>query len=229
LVSLQQQDQVTAVVTATKLVEGDYIVMATVRGEVKKTSLDEFAVVRSNGLIAMDLEPGDELVAAVLVSNDEDVMMVSERGKAIRFTVKELRSASRTSGGVRGIKLAPGDRVVDMVKCSAGEQLLVVSAHGYGKRSDVESYPRIKRGGGGVITFKVNDKTGVLVAAEMVYPEQELMLLSAEGIVIRIMIKDISIQGRSTQGVGLMKLGPGDKVVSVGCLDGHQPVTASGS
>jgi DNA gyrase subunit A len=229
LVSLQSQDQVTAVVTARNLVEGDYIVLATARGEVKKTSLDEFAVVRSNGLIAMDLEAGDELVAAVLVGDDEEVMLVTEKGKSIRFTVKQLRSASRTSGGVRGIKLSPADRVVDMVRCSAGEQLLVVSANGFGKRSNISAYPKFNRGGGGVITFKINDKTGALVAAEMVYPDQELMLLSAEGIVIRITVRDIAIQGRSTQGVSLMKLDAGDRVVSVACLDGRPHVAASGS
>jgi len=230
LVSLQQQDQVTAVVTARNLGGGDYIVLATARGEVKKTSLDEFAVVRSNGLIAMDLEPGDELVAAVLVGNEEDVMLVTERGKSIRFVVKQLRSASRTSGGVRGIKLSPGDRVVDMVRCSAGEHLLVVSANGFGKVTSIGAYPRHGRGGGGLITFKVNDKTGVLAAALMVHLDQEVMLLSAEGIVIRIAVKDVAIRGRSTQGVGLMKVAAGDnRVVSVACLDGRPHVSALGS
>jgi DNA gyrase subunit A len=227
---LQQQDQVTAVVTARNLGGGDYIVLATARGEVKKTSLDEFAVVRSNGLIAMDLEPGDELVAAVLVGNEEDVMLVTERGKSIRFVVKQLRSASRTSGGVRGIKLSPGDRVVDMVRCSAGEHLLVVSANGFGKVTSIGAYTRHRRGGGGLITFKVNDKTGVLAAALMVHPDQEVMLLSAEGIVIRIAVKDVAIRGRSTQGVGLMKVAAGDnRVVSVACLDGRPHVSALGS
>ncbi len=227
LVSMQPQEQVTAVITTDQLGGGDYIVMATARGEVKKTSLEEFGVVRSNGLIAMDLEQGDELVAAVLAGDDEDVLMVSEKGKAIRFGVKQLRSASRTSGGVRGLRLAQGDRVVDMVRNTAGPHLLAVSSKGFGKRTPIEAYPKHSRGGGGVITFKINDKTGVVAAAQMVRPEQEMMLLSAEGIVIRFKVKDITIHGRSTQGVGLMRLSPGDKVISVACFDARSTATDS--
>lgn len=218
---MQPQEQVTAVITTSNLTAGGYIVMATARGEVKKTSLDEFGIVRSNGLIAMDLEPGDELVEAVLVNDDEDVMLISEKGKAIRFDVKQLRSASRTSGGVRGIKIVPGDRVVAMVKCSVAEQLMVVSANGFGKRTDIKAYPKHHRGGGGLITFKASEKTGVVAVAQMIRPEQEVMLLSSEGIVIRFSAKDIAVRGRSTQGVSLMRLAPGDKVVSVASFEGR--------
>ena len=144
-----------------KFVARDYMVMATRRGEVKKTSLDEFAVVRSLGLIAMDLEPGDELIGARLVGADDQVLLVTERGQAIRFEVQELRSASRTSGGVRGIRLDDNDNVVALCAVIHDAELLVVTTSGYGKRTPVAEYPTHGRGGGGIITARLTDKTGI--------------------------------------------------------------------
>jgi DNA gyrase subunit A len=180
------------------------MVVATKLGEVKKTPLKNFANVRRDGLIAMDLEAADELVSAHLASDADDAIIVSARGQSVRFPVKLLRSASRLSGGVRGIRLASGDRVVGMEIASTAEALLVVSEFGFGKRTKVEEYPVHGRGGQGVRTFKTNPKTGELMAARMADPTHELMLIAEDGIVLRTPVEHISSQGRSTQGVTLM-------------------------
>jgi DNA gyrase subunit A len=193
--------------------------MATRLGEVKKTTADKFAAVRSSGLIAMDLEAGDELVAARFATDKDDMLLVTQEGQAIRFAVKDLRAASRTSGGVRGIRLGANDEVVGMDVMKAKGYVLVTTSGGFGKLTPVEAYPRQHRAGGGVRTFKLVEKAGKVAAAEVVSLAQQVMIVSAEGIVIQTPVKDpkqgISIQGRSTQGVKLMRLDPGDEVVAI--------------
>ena len=164
----------------------------------------------------------DELVSAHLASDEDDAIIVSARGQAIRFPVKLLRSASRLSGGVRGIRLASGDRVVGMEIASTAEALLVVSELGFGKRTKVEEYPVHGRGGQGVRTFKTNPKTGELMAARMADPTHELMLIAEDGIVLRTPVEHISSQGRSTQGVTLMDVdreNRGNKIAAVAVID----------
>src|SRR5947207_3995326 len=141
LISIEQRERVTAIVYVPKGVSRDFMIVATKKGEVKKTAMDEFEVVRSNGLIAMDLEEDDELIGAKLAHADDDVLMITVQGKAIRFTVDELRSASRTSGGVRGILLAEDDTVVSLNLTPKNSELLVVTEHGYGKRTPIDEYP----------------------------------------------------------------------------------------
>jgi len=220
---LAEGERVTAMVNIADLKPDTYLLMATVRGEIKKTSLDKFAVVRSSGLIAMDLEKGDEQVAASLATSDDDVMLMTEKGQAIRFKVSELRSSSRTSGGVRGIRMIPKDRVVSMAIPYPDAYLLTVTTNGFGKITPVDSYPRHHRGGGGVKAFKLTEKRDKVAYARMVSLSQQLIIISANGIVIRTPIKDkdhgISIQGRSTQGVRVMRLGKGDSVVAIACFD----------
>ncbi|HEX2348156.1 MAG TPA: DNA gyrase subunit A [Ktedonobacterales bacterium] len=223
LIGIDQDESVTAVVCVPKFIARDYMVMATKRGEVKKTSLDEFAVVRSLGLIAMDLEPGDELIGARLVSAADTVMLVTERAQAIRFEVQELRAASRTSGGVRGIRVEPKDQVVAL--CAAPEntnlELLVVTENGYGKRTPVSEYPVHGRGGGGVITARLTDKTGSLAVARILTAEDlDLMIISAEGTVIRTDWRTVAQTSRPTQGVRLMRLDRGDRVVAAATIFG---------
>ncbi len=221
LIGIDQQEAVTAVVSVPKFVARDFMVMATKRGEVKKTALDEFAVVRSLGLIAMDLEPGDELIGARMVSADDTVMLVTERGQAIRFSVQELRAASRTSGGVRGIRLDVDDNVVMLVHPTAQAELLVVTTHGYGKRTPVEEYPTHGRGGGGIITARLTDKTGIVACARILTEEdRDLMIISAEGTVIRTDWHTVAQSGRPTQGVRLMNMQPKDRVVACATLYG---------
>jgi DNA gyrase subunit A len=219
LIGIDQQESVTAVVRVPKFVARDYMVLGTRRGEVKKTSLDDFASVRSLGLIAMDLEPGDELIGARLTQTDDTVMMITEHGQAIRFSVQDLRAASRMSGGVRGIRLDDGDAVVALVVPSKDSELLVVTTNGYGKRTPVEEYPTHGRGGGGIITARLTDKTGVLAAARILTEEdRDLMIVSAEGTVIRTDWHTVAQSGRPTQGVRLMNMSPKDRVVSIATL-----------
>ncbi|MDY6892843.1 MAG: DNA gyrase subunit A [Chloroflexota bacterium] len=218
LLSLDAKERVTALITVPNFVQDSYLVIATRKGEVKSTRLAEFSSVRSSGLIAMDLEQGDELISARMASAEDNVILVTEKGQAIKFAVAKLRTASRTSGGVRGIRLGDSDNVVGMEVAVPDSYLFVISANGFGKRTSVEVYPVQGRGGGGVLTFKVLPKTGGIVAARIVYPAQELMLISAKGIVIRTSVDGIPVQGRSTQGVSVMNVEQGDKVASISCL-----------
>jgi len=225
LFPITESERVTAVVSVPDFKPDTYLLMATCRGEIKKTPSDNFASVRSSGLIAMDLEEGDELVAARLATDKDDVILVTEKGQSIRFAVSSLRASSRTSGGVCGIRLATIDRVVSMDVVYPDAFLLVVTTGGFGKLTPINDYPRQHRAGSGVRTFKLTEKTGDVADARLVSLSQQVMIISADGIVIRTPVKEkdprhrITIQGRSTQGVGLMKLDPGDKVVAVACFD----------
>ncbi len=221
LIAIDQGERVTAVVNVPKFEARDYLIMATRRGEVKKTNLDEFAVVRRNGLNAMDLEDGDELVGAKRVGAKEQVMLVTALGQAIRFEVQELRSASRMSGGVRGIRLDEGDSVVTLDTVRENAELLVVSQHGYGKRTPLSEYPTHGRGGGGVKTIRLTDKTGPIAAARVISDhDNDLMIISAGGTVIRQGVEHIMQASRSTQGVRLMNIANGDMVVAIATTNG---------
>ncbi len=217
-IPMDTSERVTAVLAIPEFSEDKFLVFATRNGEVKKTSLTEFATVRSSGLIAMGLEKGDELIAVRLAGPKDQVIMVTENGQSIKFKVSELRNASRTSGGVRGIKLTPGDRLVDMSVVIPDAYLFVISANGYGKRTLLKAYPSQARGGIGVRTFKVVQKTGKVVAAPVVRGSQELMLISSRGIVIRTPVSGIPAMGRDTQGVIVMKVEPGDRVASISTI-----------
>ncbi|MBA7558749.1 MAG: DNA gyrase subunit A [Dehalococcoidia bacterium] len=221
LFSVADKERVTAMVALPDFEPGSYLLMATRLGEVKKTTADKFAAVRSSGLIAMDLEAGDELVSARLATDKDDMVLFSQEGQAIRFAVKDLRAASRTSGGVRGIRLSTADQVVGMDVIHPDSYVLVVTSGGFGKLTPAADYPKQHRAGGGVRTFRLVEKAGKVAAAEVVSLSQQVMIISAEGIVIQTPVKEkdpkqgISVQGRSTQGVKLMKLDPGDSVVAI--------------
>src|SRR5713101_6611466 len=223
LISIEQRERVTAIVCVPKGVSRDYMIVATKKGEVKKTAMDEFEVVRRAGLIAMNLEEDDELIGAKLAHADDDILLITAHGKAIRFTVEELRSASRTSGGVRGIRLAEDDRVVSLNLAPKGSELLVVTEHGLGKRTPVEEYRKQSRGGGGVITLKVTEKSGPVAAARVITEnDSDLMIITAGGIVIRTDVSKIWLLGRSTQGHRVMQPGEGDSVVAVATTNGKK-------
>jgi DNA gyrase subunit A len=225
LFSIAGDEKVTAMVVLADFTPGAYLLMATRNGEIKKTPVDSFASVRSSGLIAMDLEPGDELVAACLATDKDDVFLVTEGGQAIRFSVSELRAVSRTGGGVRGVRLSRGDRIVAMDIAYPKGYVLVVTDGGFGKLTPLTAYPRQHRAGGGVRTFKLTEKTGKVAAASVVSLSQQAMIMSADGLVIQTPIKEkdpkrgITILGRSTQGVRLMKLEEGDRVVAIACFE----------
>ncbi len=225
LFPVADNERITAMVAVADFRPDDYLLMATYRGEIKKTAADKFAVVRSSGLIAMDLEAGDELVAVGLAGDQSDVLLVTQKGQSIRFTVSTLRASSRTSGGVCGIRLAPDDRVVSMDVAYPDAFLLVVTTEGFGKLTPVSEYTHQHRAGSGIKTFKLTEKTGEVAAAKLVSPSQQIIIISADGIVTRTPVsekdpkKGITVQGRSTQGVKLMKLGDGDKVVAITCFE----------
>jgi DNA gyrase subunit A len=225
LFSIAGDEKITAMIALANFTSGAYLLMATRNGEIKKTAVGNFASVRSNGLIAMDLEPGDELVAACLATDQDDVLLVTEQGQSIRFPVAEMRTVSRTSGGVRGVRLGLGDQLVAMDIIRREAYVLTVSVGGFGKLTPVTSYPKQHRGGVGVRTFRITEKTNKLAAAKIVSLTQQAMIISAEGIVIQTPVKEkdprqgITIHGRSTQGVRLMRLDPGDMVVAIACFE----------
>jgi DNA gyrase subunit A len=197
------------------------MVMATKMGEIKKTAVDKFTAVRSSGLIAMDLAPADELVAVCLAKDKDDVILVTRQGQSIRFDVGGLRAASRTSGGVRAMRVAEGDGIIGMDRAETEGYVLVVTQNGYGKVTPVAQYPKQHRAGSGVRTFKIVDKTGDITAFKVVALKQQVMLVSAEGMMTRTPVKEedprkgITTQGRSTQGVRVMTLEEGDKLVAI--------------
>ena len=230
LIAIEQRERVTAIVYMPKGVSRDYMIVATKKGEVKKTAMDEFEVVRRSGLIAMDLEEDDELIGAKLAHADDDVLIITAQGKAIRFTVTELRSASRTSGGVRGIRLGEGnDRAVSLNLTPKDSELLVVTEKGYGKCTPIDDYPTQSRGGNGVITLKVTEKTGPVAAARVIGDnDSDLMIISAGGVVIRMDVGNIIRGGRATQGRRMMNLDEGDTVVAVATTNGKKMDSQNG-
>jgi DNA gyrase subunit A len=227
LIDIEGGDRVTAILVV-KSYEADFILLATRLGEIKKTLLKEFEEVRRNGKIAMDLEPDDQLIAARLATNETNVILVSSEGQAIRFKIDDLRQASRTSGGVRGMKLAKGGYVVGVETLDDGNQLLIISEKGFGKRTKVEEYPTQGRGGQGVKTLNITDRTGAVAACRMVGPGQELMLVTREGIVVRTRVDSISLIGRNTQGVTVMKVAEGDQVASIAAFTMSDSTPARG-
>lgn len=223
LISIEQRERVTVMVYVPKGVSEDYMLVATKKGEIKKTVLSEFEVVRRSGLIAMNLEEDDELIGAKLAGATDDVLLVTARGQAIRFTVEELRSASRTSGGVRGVRLTDGDTLVSLNIATSGGELLVVTENGYGKRTPVEEYPRHNRGGSGILTARLTDKTGNIASARVITErDSDLMIVSASGVVIRIDVSAIRVLGRTTQGTLVQNLAEGDTVVAISTTNGKK-------
>ena len=225
LFPVAEGERITAMVAVTEFKPDEYLLMATSQGEIKKTAADRFASVRSSGLIAMDLESGDELTGVGLTTDQSDVILVTRGGQSIRFVVSSLRASSRTSGGVRGVRLVADDQVVSMDVTFPDAFLLVVTAEGFGKLTPVSDYPHQHRAGGGVKTFKLTEKTGRVTAAKLVSSSQEIIIISANGIVTRTPIREkdpkkgITIQGRSTQGVRVMRLEGRDEVVAITCFD----------
>jgi len=221
LLSITEGERVTAMVATTGLMPGTYMVMATKMGEIKKTAVDRFTAVRSSGLIAMDLAQSDQLVSVCLAKDKDDVILVTRKGQSIRFDVAGLRAASRTSGGVRAMRISQGDGIIGMDRAVADGYLLVVTEHGYGKVTPVAQYPKQHRAGSGVRTFRIVEKTGDITAFRVVTLQQQVMLISAEGMMTRTPVKEedprkgITTQGRSTQGVRVMALDETDRLVAI--------------
>ena len=220
LLSLSEGERINAVVVKTGIGEGGYILLATRMGEIKRMEFSALANIRSNGLIAMDIEDGDEVVSAWQAGEGDEVVMVSEMGMAARFPISDIRVSSRKSGGVRGMRLDPGDRVVSMDVVIPGAQLLVLSRNGFGKMTPIQAYRRTGRGVKGVKTLRVTDKTGPVAVAHLVVDATEVLLVSEKGTIERVLLSEISVQGRTTQGVTIMRLGADDYVATAASING---------
>ena len=217
LIEMASDEHVTTILTVRDY-ERDYLLLATRNGIIKKTPLPEFEEVRRNGKIAMRLDDGDDLIAARLATDASNVLLVSNKGQASRFTIDDLRAASRTSGGVRGMKLPSAGYVVGVETVDDGDALLIITDKGYGKRTLISEYPVHRRGGQGVKTLNITDKTGDVAACRIVREDQELMIVSVDGVMIRTSVDKISLLGRVTQGVTVMRIGEGDKVAAIAAI-----------
>ncbi len=216
LLPLRSDERIRAVIATRDYTNAKYLVMATRDGMVKKTEFQEYnTVLKSDGIIAINVRDDDKLIAVRLSNGGDDILLVSERGQAIRFNESQARPMGRATSGVKGIKLRRGDRVLSMIVAQDDADLFVVTDGGYGKRTHISEYPRHNRGGVGVKTIKAVEAKGTLIAARAVRDNHELVLISSFGTVIRIPAKDISVMGRSTQGVRVMNLREGDRVSAV--------------
>ena len=214
LLQLMPDEKITAVIPINRFEEGQYLMMATRNGLVKKTPIQEYANVRKVGLAAIALRDDDELIEVKATNNKKDVILVTKYGQCIRFKETDVRSTGRVSMGVRGINLADGDEVVAMQLNSQGYYLLVVSENGMGKMTSISEFTVQNRGGKGVKCYKITEKTGNVIGAKAVNEENEIMMINTEGIIIRLQCSDISILGRITSGVKLINLPDGVTVAS---------------
>ena len=214
LLQLMPGERITAVIPISKFEEGQYLMMATRKGLVKKTPIQDYANVRKVGLAAISLRDDDELIEVKATDDKKDIILVTKYGQCIRFKESDVRSTGRVSMGVRGINLLDGDEVVAMQLNTQGYYLLVVSENGMGKRTSVSEFTCQNRGGKGVKCYKITEKTGNVIGAKAVNEENEIMMITTEGIIIRLQCSDISILGRITSGVKLINLSDGVTVAS---------------
>lgn len=222
LINIEQDDKVMAFICTQDLKDEDYInshyvIMATKKGQVKKTSLEQYSRPRANGINAITIKEGDELLEAKLTTGESQVMLALKSGKAIRFEEAKTRPMGRGASGVRGITLQDdNDEVVGMIAVDDMESnILVVSENGYGKRSSLDDYRITNRGGKGVKTISVTEKTGNLVAIKNVTDQDDLMIINKSGIAIRMAVEDLRVMGRATQGVRLISLKGKDSIAAV--------------
>jgi DNA gyrase subunit A len=222
LIAIEQDDRIQAVINTLDLsneeyVKSNFIILCTELGVIKKTSLEAYSRPRQNGINAIGIREGDTLIQASMTNGKNEVLIALRSGRAIRFPEEKVRPMGRNASGVRGVTLAgKDDRVIGMVCIENKEdQILVVSEKGFGKRSDIEDYRITNRGGKGVKTINVTEKTGKLVAAMAVKDGDELMIINASGIAIRMSVTDLRVVGRATQGVKLINLSKGDSIASV--------------
>lgn len=215
LIQLQPEEKITAVIPISKFEEGHYLFMATRKGIVKKTPILDYANVRKTGLAAISLREEDELIEVKATDNTKDIILVTKYGQCIRFKETDVRVTGRVSMGVRGINLVDNDEVVGMQMSSQGDYLLIVSENGMGKRTAVSEFSVQLRGGKGVKCYKITEKTGNVVGVKAVNEENEIMLITTEGIIIRLQCSGISILGRITSGVKLMDMAENISVASI--------------
>jgi DNA gyrase subunit A len=218
LLPLQDAERINAVLPIHEYETDKYVFMATARGTVKKTSLEAFSRPRQAGIIALDLEPGDRLVGVDITDGLREIILCSSGGKAIRFAEQDVRPMGRTATGVRGIRVPEGEEVISLITLAETGRVLTASENGYGKLTETSEFPVHGRGGQGVIALQTSERNGPMVAALQVAPEDEVMLISSSGTLVRTPVSDISTQGRNTQGVRLIRLDDGDRLVGLECI-----------
>jgi DNA gyrase subunit A len=215
LLELKRGERVATTRSVKDFTEGKYVVMATRNGLVKKTELLSYSRPRTGGIVGLKIRETDELIGVRLTTGDQDIFLATRQGKSIRFNEAELRAMGRVATGNMGIRLVKGDEVVGMETLSEGATILTVTENGYGKRTRTEEYRTQARGGKGIFTIKTSERNGPVVYAYQVTDQDQLMIITEHGKIIRLRVADISIIGRNTQGVKLIDLGPGEKVVGV--------------
>ena len=215
LIPIEQDERIETVLTIADEIREGYLFMATKKGLVKKTHLSEFKNLRKNGLIAISLREGDELLKVKVTRGDADIVIVSEHGNAIKFSEQDVRAMGRTAAGVKSMNLREDDIAVCMDIAVDDEDLLVISENGFGKRTPLVEYKRQNRGGVGLITYKISEKTGKVVGATVCKAEDELMLINTSGVAIRINVSDVSVTSRATMGVRLMRTSDEERIAAI--------------
>jgi len=221
LLQMQPEEKITSIICHPNNSKDDgYLFMATAKGTIKKTPFKDYANIRTNGLIAIKLDEGDELRWIQKTNGDNDVIISTSAGQAIRFNEKDARPMGRSARGVRGVRLRPNDRVVGMdIVDSTVNNLLVISENGYGKITKVSNFPSHKRGGVGIKAAVVTSKTGRIISVHTLEDNaDEILVISTAGQAIRVGLKDIPVLGRTTQGVRIMRMNEGDRVASLGLV-----------
>ena len=226
LLSLDPGEKVSAVIPLQNFAEGKYLLMATKNGLIKKTALAEYNSARKTGLQGITLKDEDELIGVRLTDGEDNVVLVTKKGMCITFDEKDVRPVGRTAQGVIGMKLDDNDMVIGMESIIAGGKatLLAITENGFGKRTELDEYRVQNRGGKGVITYKITPKTGDIVGVRIATDDEDVMLITEKGTIIRINVKDVSVLGRSTQGVTLMRTSDGGKVVSIETINPNEDV-----
>jgi len=214
LLNLNSGETVKAILPIKGFDESGFVVMATKNGIIKKSELSVYKNIRVAGIIALNIKPGDELLNVQLVEKDQEIFLSSRKGLAIRFNEGDVRPMGRTAGGVRGMTLKGDDEVVSMEILDGTHHILSITTQGFGKRTPVDDYRPQSRGGKGIFTMKVTPRVGEVVASIFVKGDEDLMLVTNKGQVIRTKVSQISIIGRATQGVKVLKVSPGEKVVA---------------
>lgn len=213
LLPLEEGERIQAILPIREYTADSYIFMATAQGTVKKTALEEFSRPRASGIIALDLAEDDALVGVDITHGDSDIMLFSDAGKVIRFPEQQVRAMGRTARGVRGIRLQSGQKVISLIIAQPEAQVLTATANGYGKRTEITDYPQHGRGGQGVIAIQVTERNGAVIGAALVVEQDEVMLISTGGSLVRIRAAEVSVVGRNTQGVRLIHLSDDDALV----------------
>ena len=230
LLPLEKEEKITAMIPVKDFEEGHYLTFITKVGTVKKTDLMAYAKIRSSGLRAIDIAEGDELISVKITDNDSEIMIGTHQGMAIRFHESDVRPMGRTAHGVRGIRLKGGDYVVAAVTVKEGTKLLTITENGYGKKTEFSEYKVQSRGGMGLFNYKLTEKTGAVAGMAAVSDEDDVMMITSDGIIIRTHTAEISTYGRQTQGVRVMKLADGVKAVSMAVTqhEEEEEITESG-